>query len=197
MDTNDNNEKITLKERIIECAWELFYEKGYDETTIVDIIEKSNVAKGSFYYHFKGKDTLLNTLSNLLDANYIELDKEMSPDMNSYDKLLFLNYRSHQYIQKKIDSKLLARLYSAQLVKEEGSSLLDKNRYYFKLVTRIVDEGQKKGELIKDKSVDEIVTYYSMCERALVSDWCMNNGEYDLAEKSKDYLNRMMITFKL
>ena len=45
------SESKNLKETIIEAAWDLFYEKGYEQTTINDIISKAGVAKGSFYYY--------------------------------------------------------------------------------------------------------------------------------------------------
>ena len=180
-------EKNSMRQRIIDSAWELFYEKGYEETTIMDIVQKSGVAKGSFYYHFKGKDTLLNTLASLLDRYYEELAEDLPEDMNAFDKLMYLNYRVHSYMER-IDYKLLANQYATQLTKSEGSNLLDQNRYYFRLIYEIVEEGQKKGELRTDKSVQEIVRFYSMCERALVSDWCMNNGEYSLGEFSKEYM---------
>ena len=38
------------KGRIISAAWELFYEQGYDDTTVEEIIEKSQTSKGSFYH---------------------------------------------------------------------------------------------------------------------------------------------------
>lgn len=180
-------EKNSMRQRIIDSAWELFYEKGYDETTIMDIVQKSGVAKGSFYYHFKGKDTLLNTLASLLDRYYEELSEELPEDMNSFDKLMYLNYRVHSYMER-IDYKLLANQYATQLTKSEGSNLLDQNRFYFRLIYEIVEEGQKKGELRTDKSVQEIVRFYSMCERALVTDWCMNNGEYSLGAFSREYM---------
>ena len=40
------------KGRIIESAWELFYEQGYENTTIDDIVEHSETSKGSFYHYF-------------------------------------------------------------------------------------------------------------------------------------------------
>ena len=55
--------KKRVKDRIVSAAWELFYEKGYDATTVDDIIRLSDTSKGSFYYYFDGKDALLNTLS--------------------------------------------------------------------------------------------------------------------------------------
>ena len=59
---NREREKTGLKEEIKDAAWELFYEKGYEETTVNDIIKKANTSKGGFYYYFKAKDELLNSL---------------------------------------------------------------------------------------------------------------------------------------
>ena len=87
--------KQNVKRRIVDAAWELFYEKGYDDTTVDDIIRLSETSKGSFYYYFSSKDSLLDTLSTILDENYAKLEDELDPEMNSFDKLMYLNYRSH------------------------------------------------------------------------------------------------------
>ena len=38
------------KGKIISAAWKLFYEQGYDDTTIDEIIAESATSKGSFYH---------------------------------------------------------------------------------------------------------------------------------------------------
>lgn len=55
--------------KIVEAAWQLFYEQGYEDTTVEEIIESSHTSKGSFYHYFDGKDALLSTLSDLLTKN--------------------------------------------------------------------------------------------------------------------------------
>jgi len=87
-----------------------------------------------------------------------------------------------------IDYNLLANQYAGQLLRGGDSNLLDRNRYYFKLLAKFIEEGQKKDEIITSMTSSEIVNYYSMCERALVTDWCMNNGSYSLGEVSKEYM---------
>ena len=108
--------KQNVKRRIVDAAWELFYEKGYDDTTVDDIIRLSETSKGSFYYYFSSKDSLLDTLSTILDENYAKLEDELDPEMNSFDKLMYLNYRSHSFMEQKIDVALLSSLYSTQLI---------------------------------------------------------------------------------
>ena len=191
-----NVENKDVKSRIAAAAWRLFYEKGYNGTTVDEIIELSGTSKGSFYYYFNTKDELLSTLSLILDDYYTELEETMDPDKNNIEKLLYLNYKTHSMMEEKISIDLLASLYSTQLVSQGQRNLLDHNRKYYKLVVKIVEEGQKRGELSSDMSASEITNYYSMCERALVTDWCLNRGTYSLEKKKKKYMPVMLEHFK-
>ena len=155
-----------------------------------------DTGKDQRIYYFNTKDELLNTLSMILDDNYEILKEKMDPDMNSYDKLLYLNYEAHSMIEEKINIDLLASLYSTQLVAQGHRSLLDQNRTYYKLISSVIDEGQKRGEISDEVPVNELVRYYSMCERALVSDWCLNKGAYSLGEYSKQCMPIMLEHFK-
>ena len=185
-----------VKAKIVEAAWELFHEKGYDNTTIDDIIKRSGTSKGSFYYHFDSKDAFLGTLSEILDEKYLELSQEIEDDMNNFDKLIYLDAKMHEALENMVNADLLASLYSTQLVSKTGQNLLDQNRIYYRLSGRIVEEGQERGEIVENKSVSEIVKYYAMCERALVSEWCLSKGSYSLAEYSKEYFPIMMEEFR-
>lgn len=66
--------------RIVSVAWKLFYEQGYEDTTVEEIIAQSHTSKGSFYHYFDGKDALLSTLSLLFDEKYEELRDTLDPD---------------------------------------------------------------------------------------------------------------------
>lgn len=190
-------EKKSVKARIVSAAWQMFYDKGYDQTTVDDIIELSGTSKGSFYYYFSTKDELLSTLSTVLDDYYETLSVEMDQEMNNFDKLLYLNYKIHTMMEERINIDLLSSLYSTQLTAKGQRHLLDQNRVYYRLIAGIVEAGQKKGEIRSDKSIGEITKYYSLCERALVSDWCLSKGDYSLGEYSKEYMPIMMEHFKL
>ena len=106
----------TTKKKIVSAAWKLFYEQGYDNTTVDDIVERSGTSKGSFYHYFGGKDALLATLSDLFDQKYQDLQPTLDPAMPALDKLLFLNRALFQMIEDRVPLDLLARLYSSQLV---------------------------------------------------------------------------------
>src|SRR5688572_23344155 len=70
---------------ILRKALELIYVKGYQTTSIDDIIATTQVTKGAFYYHFKTKDEMGLAIINeilkpTLTSNFIEpLQNEQNP----------------------------------------------------------------------------------------------------------------------
>lgn len=51
---------------ILQKAFELIYSKGYQTTSIDDILATTQVTKGAFYYHFKNKDEMGMAIINEL-----------------------------------------------------------------------------------------------------------------------------------
>ena len=145
------------KGRIVSAAWRLFYEQGYDNTTVDEIILESGTSKGSFYHYFEGKDALLSSLSYLFDEKYEALVSQMDESMDSFDKLIYLNQELFSMIENSISLDLLARLYSSQLITRGEKHLLDRSRFYYRLLRQIILEGQQAGQLCDDLSVNEMV----------------------------------------
>ena len=168
------------RSRIVSAAWELFYENGYDDTTVDDIVERSGTSKGSFYHYFAGKDALLSSLSTLFDEKYQELVPNMDPGLSAFDQLIYLNHELFFMIENSISLELLARLLSTQLVTTSEKHLMDQSRYYFRILRKICTDGQRSGQLRQDISINEMVRTYALQERALLYDWCICNGEYSL-----------------
>ena len=180
------------KSKIITAAWKLFYEQGYEDTTVEDIIFESHTSKGSFYHYFDGKDALLGTLSSLFDERYEELANSLDAVEGAFEKLIFLNKELFLTIENSVPIELLAMLYSSQLVTRGERHLLDRRRTYYKLLRRIVSEGQANGELTNAIPIDEIVKIYALIERGFIYDWCICNGEYSLSRYSHTLLPDMI-----
>jgi len=179
------------KQRIVSAAWKLFYEQGFDNTTVEDIVFESETSRGSFYHYFESKEALLGGLAMLFDEKYEELEDKLPEEMDTVSRLLFLNHELFTMIDNRVPMELLSRLYASQLLTKGEKDLLDRNRVYFRLLIRLVRAGQEKGELRDDLTVNEIVSGYAMFERALIYDWCLNNGKYALAR----YADQMMPLF--
>lgn len=76
--------------RILDEAYKLFFQKGYDDTSIQNIIDKlGGLSKGAIYHHFKSKEDIFNAiLKRVLDRNifyYSEIRDDKT--LNGYEKL--------------------------------------------------------------------------------------------------------------
>lgn len=186
----------STKARIVKAAWNLFYKNGYEQTTVEEIIAASKTSKGTFYHYFKGKEALLNSLSYLFDEKYEELVPLIDDNMSCRDKLLYLNHELFDMIEHSIDIKLLASLYSSQLVTKDKKSLSDKKRFYFRWITEIIESGLESGEFKNSSSAGELMNIYAMYERALLYDWALFKGKYSLTEYSDRLLPHVLDMFE-
>ena len=181
--------------RIVSAAWRLFYEQGYEDTTVEEIIELSHTSRGSFYHYFDGKDALLSTLSDLFDEKYESLQPQLTESMTAMEQLLYLNRELFTMIENSVSRDLLARLLSTQLVTSGERHLLNRDRTYYRLLRRIISAGQANRELTNRESTGELVKVYALCERALMYDWCLCGGDYSLSQYAEKILPSFLSGF--
>lgn len=79
-----NNDK---KKIIISAARQLFAEKGFDITTVDEIMEKANLSKGTFYTYFRSKEELIKEVA-INSAPVNVLDRVLEKDYESVDRML-------------------------------------------------------------------------------------------------------------
>ena len=179
------------KSRIVSAAGQLFYQYGYNNTTIDDIVELSQTSKGSFYHYFSTKDDLLGSLSYLFDEKYEELMETMDPSLSPIDKLVLMNQELFLMIENTVSVSMLSQLFGSQLTTKGEKHLLDPDRTYYKLLRRIAVEGQQQNLFRSDLSINDITKAYALFERAMMYDWCISSGNYSLCQ----YAERMLPLF--
>ncbi|PKL45429.1 MAG: hypothetical protein CVV41_00095 [Candidatus Riflebacteria bacterium HGW-Riflebacteria-1] len=97
------NKKKSKKELLLEAGLDLFFEKGFERTTIDDIIGRADCGKGTFYRYFSNKETLMEELENVFAANLSrEIENNCRNDMGVKEYLttslrtLLHVFKSHQ-----------------------------------------------------------------------------------------------------
>lgn len=134
-------------ERILDVSQRLFLEKGYDNTTIQDIVnELDGLSKGAVYHHFKSKEEIMDAVGDRMFSanNPFEAVRKRS-DLNGLEKLreaIRLNQSDEARTSMTIQSIPLTR--NTRLLVE----MIESNRriltpYYLELL----EEGNKDGSL--------------------------------------------------
>ncbi len=188
------NSKNT-KGKIVSAAWQLFYEQGYDNTTVEEIVEASGTSRGSFYHYFDGKDALLSSLSYLFDEKYDELAETMNPALSPIEKLILMNQELFLMIDNTVSVDLLSQLFATQLITNGERHMMNQNRTYYKLLRQVAAEGKQHGVFKEEFSVNDITKAYAMFERGLMYDWCISGGSYSLCQYSQSVLPLFLQSF--
>jgi TetR/AcrR family transcriptional repressor of nem operon len=85
----------STRDQIIEAASRLIHVRGFNKTSVDDILRESGVGKGNFYYYFKSKDELgFAILDQSLERFGKDLiEKTLTPDKDPWQQILdFLDY---------------------------------------------------------------------------------------------------------
>jgi len=101
------------KQRLLDTAFSLFTNKGIKDTSIQEIVDNANVAKGTFYLYFKDKyelqDILITTKSEkLFNDALIELRKNYIENFS--DQIIFIiNYVIDEFKKKPMLLKFISK----------------------------------------------------------------------------------------
>ncbi len=84
---------MKTRERILHCTLELFNEQGEPNVTTLDIANELDISPGNLYYHFRGKEALLDELlADFMDKTHGLLHLETHPQaLEPEDYWLFLH----------------------------------------------------------------------------------------------------------
>ena len=183
--------KSSVKDRIIDAAWKLFLEQGYEHTTINQIIETSQTSRGAFYHHFRGKEELLFCVAYFFDNDYKNWQDNVNPNISTLDKLLEFNAYVMRNLEDSPYRPFFATLYGLQVMTTGTRHIINPERDYYKLIASLMKEGIEKGEIKSSLSYMELTEWYAIIERGLTYDWCLNQGRYSLVK----YGQRMIKSF--
>jgi len=77
------------KAEILDTAERLFTTKGYNQTTILDVLNEIGIAKGTFYYYFKSKEEVLDAIIMRIVSADVAAAKKIAddPGMSALQKL--------------------------------------------------------------------------------------------------------------
>lgn len=178
---------LETKYKIIKAINELLKEKSLNDISIEEITTKAKVAKGSFYTHFKRKEDA---------ACYSTLDKYDSIKEESFNLENSVYKNLCIYLSESIKIIEKYSLKTAQIwMKSVSDPIDDENRgvvkysYDFDNIKYIIDNGIKRGELIKDTPINELTEIIMNSYYGAVINWCITNGKSNITRNIDFYCN--------
>ena len=150
------------QKRIIEGAAQVFAKNGYRQTTIDQIGHELQLSKGAIYIYFKSKEELfVAALAAIYHRRFTFLSEaygEEDPTTVKFERILdrlgsLMSHDDYVYIRLSmegfLESEHIPRL---QAIKTESY------QRFYKLLSVLLKEGQRSGEISQDVNVDSVTT---------------------------------------
>ena len=153
-----------------EALTAVVLEKGYEATTVQDILDRANLGRSTFYSHYKDKHELLVSGFEHVRQIFEEYDKQTPgsdpnhPVKNYPPLLLFFRHSAEHH-----------RLYKAILRSKQGSEIVES--YLYKVMSNLA--GQHLKHLIargkKPPVPQEIILHYLVSSLLSILIWWLNH----------------------
>lgn len=188
---NRKNDSKQTVNKILTISSKLFNEKGYENTSIQDIVNSLGMSKGAIFHHFKSKDEIFNEVMKRQVETSEKIINKMINEMNHLngkEKLiqLFEKTIENQSFHA-LDKVCASRMISPHFVLAHMKDSIDNNAPIF---AKIMYEGIEDGS-ITTEFPDECAEVFFL----LINIWCdptvFNTDIYHLEKRFK-FLQLMM-----
>ena len=178
------NGKANLKKRITTEAIKLFLRKGFRNTTINDIIDRVQISKGAFYWHFTSKNELLATIIKEFEETFV--NKMIQSVTEAPGSFLHKFKYYHKYITEfAFDNKELCMGFmtlSAELagngtdLELQVMAVYEKQRSFLKTLLAI---GEKEMALRENLDTGVAAHVIMAINNGMLLEWYMNQTTID------------------
>ncbi len=150
---------------ILQKAFELIYAKGYQATSIDEIIATTQVTKGAFFYHFKNKDEMglaiiEEILKPTLTGSFIQpLEKDENPLKAIYDLMHYLLVKD-TFLKPEYGCPAANLTHEMTSWNSQFSKVLnDLTGQWMHIMTKAIERGKKQGLVCKDVNTKQVTLF--------------------------------------
>jgi AcrR family transcriptional regulator len=188
----EENPEISMKDRIIEESIKFFLKKSFKGTSIQDITDTLGITKGAFYWHFKSKDELLETIIEKYDE---ELFEKLYTYMKDFKSDFIKKFRVyHKYINEYAKSNSEISILFVTLAAEMAGSgtsaekrIKDVYNKYLNFIVSLLRLGKNEGFFRPEYNVNLNAHIIIAIHNGIFLQWYMNRKDLDGPSMARTY----------
>jgi AcrR family transcriptional regulator len=145
---------MTVKEQILTSAQKFFFTVGYNQTSVQMIIDDLDIAKGTFYHHYKSKIQVMHAVSEMVVASGAEVIKPYIFKSED-DAIKKFNYFLKTLMEWKMEKMDILYTIFTVMYSDDNlpfrESINEKNlEHYLPIVNHIIRQGIKEGTMFTE-----------------------------------------------
>jgi AcrR family transcriptional regulator len=185
------------KSKIAEAALKLFKEYGYDNVTILDICKECKIAKSTFYYHIKSKESIIAEYYGDLD-NWINSIVISNITNDNFWYILWKCFESIIKRSMEFGPDLSGQLFKINLTEDMGTFDFGDNT--LNLLCKIIEKAQELGQIRNQNSAVELYLTSSYLIQGYDIMWCIKKSNFNKlieAKKSLEILFDVPVEYRV
>ncbi len=152
---------VPVPQRLLAAATRLFADRGYDRTSVQEIVEAAGVTKGALYHYFGSKDDLLHEIyGRVLRLQQERLDALAGSDAPVEQRLREAAADVVVTTLEHLDDTVIFFRSMHQLSPEKHKQVRSERRRYHERFRALIEEGQQTGVFSTDTPADLVVDYH-------------------------------------
>lgn len=180
--------KKTMKEVIIEEANRLFFEKGYQNVTVVDICDACKISKTTFYYHIKSKEEILLNFYDSTVHNISEHVMTILSQDNYWDQFMvcfeLLIDEANKY-----GTNFFSQMMIMNLKEDFGS--FNFREELTNIAVMIIKKAQESGQIRNKNKAEELYKAAGYTALGYELLWCIKDGTLDWKKEMRESFENM------
>ncbi len=184
---------IETKLKITRVAISLFRERGYKDVSIREICQKADISIGSFYYHFKSKEEIINTAHEQLDYLWENSISLLDFNRSTRENILCLFEEAGRVMQE-LGWEMTAQSY-VHLLTSHKKYAIQRDRPIYSHLQDVISAGLEKGDFYEGIDRETLTNLLVRSGRGILFDWCLMDGSYDLVNKIREDLTIILNSF--
>jgi AcrR family transcriptional regulator len=147
-------------ERIFRCALRLFAQRGYLDTTVEEITEAADVAKGTFFNYFPTKEHLLVAYSEMQERKAMDFLARLPAGLNTIHEIM---PRMLLVIAEEPggNPSLVRNMMGANLLSAPARRMMRHRLVHFEQnIAKLLSAAQQRGEIRRDGKVREMARHF-------------------------------------
>jgi AcrR family transcriptional regulator len=147
-----------MENRILRAAVRLFAEKGFDATTVQEVVTAAEVTKGALYHYFDSKDDLLYEIyHSLIGVQTADLDAIVARDLGPAETVRAILVNLVTTTAARIDETAVFVREMHKLAAERMAAFRADRRRYHRTFREVVEKAQASGEFNATVPADTVV----------------------------------------
>lgn len=195
MDGNKKTRKQQAQEtkrHIFDTALELLNQREFEQIKVRDIVEAAQVSIGTFYNYYDTKLDVFYETYQMADEYFEETVASLLTQETAYERILCFFDHYARYSCEITDLSLTKILYNSN--NKQFNRPVDRG---MRPVLRAqVRYGMDRGELHTAEDEEQVAEFLMIAARGLVYNWCTRDGCYDLPEAMKNFISRLLISYR-